>query len=86
MKDTFKQAAGTPGAFENHEQAFRSGYPAQRSFKSQYPKWNNDLDKRLRTDYGSDYDRDRAFIRHAYEYRYDSSDRSAKPDESRDRV
>jgi len=69
VDDTVKQAAGSPDAFENHEQAFRFGYAAQRQFKSQYPTWNNDLETRLRSDYGSDFDRDRNYIRHAYEYR-----------------
>ena len=70
VDDTVKQAAGSPDGFENHEQAFRFGYAAQRNYKTQYPTWNNDLDTRLRQDYGTDYDRDREFIRHAYEYRY----------------
>jgi len=69
VDDTVKQAAGTSDAFENHEQAFRFGYAAQRQYKTQFPKWNNDLETKLRTDYGSDFDRDRSYIRHAYEYR-----------------
>ena len=68
--DTVKQATGAPDAFENHEQAFRFGYAAQRQFRTQYPTWNNDLEMRLRQDYGNDFDRDRADIRRAYEYRY----------------
>lgn len=70
VDDTVKQAAGSPDGFENHEQAFRFGYAAQRHYRSEYPTWNNDLDARLRQDYGTDYDRDRNFIRYAYEYRY----------------
>ena len=70
VDDTVKQMAGSPDAFENHEQAFRFGYAAQRHYKTQYPSWNNDLEGKLRTDYGNDFDRDRAYIRHAYEYRY----------------
>jgi hypothetical protein len=73
VDDTVKQAAGTSDAFENHEQAFRFGYAAQRQYKSKYPTWNNDLDTQLRKDYGTDYDRDRAYIQHAYEYRYGST-------------
>ena len=69
VDNTVKQAAGSPDGVENHEQAFRFGYAAQQQFKTQYPTWNNDLDTRLRQDYGSDYDRDRSYIRHAYEYR-----------------
>lgn len=73
--DTVKQAttgvtdSGTDG-FENHEPAFRFGYAAQRQYKTSDPTWNNDLEKKLRGDYGSEFDRDRNFIRHAYEYRY----------------
>ena len=69
VPDTVKQAAGTPDAFENHEQAFRFGYAAQSQYKKQYPTWNNDLDTQLRRDYGNEYERDRDFIRRAYEYR-----------------
>ncbi len=70
VDDTVKQAAGSDDAFENREQAFRFGHAAQRQYRSQYPTWNNDLETRLRQDYGDGYDRDRPFIRHAYEYRY----------------
>ena len=69
VDDTVKQATGAADAFENHEQAFRFGYAAQNQYKTKYPTWNNDLDTQLRKDYGSDYDRDRTYIRHAYEYR-----------------
>jgi hypothetical protein len=69
VDDTVKQAAGTPDAFENHEQAFRFGYAAQRQYRSQYPTWNNDLETRLRQDYGTEWDRDRDYIRRAYEYK-----------------
>jgi hypothetical protein len=87
VDDTVKQAAGASDGFENHEQAFRFGYAAQRNFKTQYPNWNNDLDTQLRKDYGSDYDRDRAFIRHAYEYRYSTpSSGTEQRDESRSRM
>ena len=73
VDDTLKQAAGTGDAFENNEQAFRFGYAAQRQYKTQFPTWNNDLETKLRADYGSEFDRDRAHIRHAYEYRYPTS-------------
>ena len=76
VDDTVKQAAGTSDAFENHEQAFRFGYAAQRQYKTQFPKWNNDLETKLRTDYGTDFDRDRAYIRHAYEYRGAGSEKA----------
>lgn len=69
VDDTVKQAAGASDGVENQEQAFRFGYAAQQQYNSKYPKWNNDLETQLRTDYGSDFDRDRDYIRHAYEYR-----------------
>ena len=69
VDDTAKQAVGSDDAFENHEQAFRFGHGAQRQYRSQYPTWNNDLETRLRQDYGDDFDRDSRHIRRAYEYR-----------------
>ena len=84
VDDTVKQATGADDAFENHEQAFRFGYAAQRQYKSRYPTWNSDLDKALRTDYGDNYELDRDYIRHAYEYRgTGSSDTAGVRDESR---
>jgi hypothetical protein len=82
VDDTVKQAVGTEDAFENHEQAFRFGFGAQRHYKTQYPTWNNDLDTRLRQDYGPGYDADRDYIRKAYDYRYSSG--AATPAEQRD--
>ena len=69
VDNTVRQATGSEDPFDRHEQAFRFGYGAQRQYRTQYPTWNNDLEQRLRTDYGTDFDRDRAYIRHAYEYR-----------------
>jgi hypothetical protein len=69
VDDTIKQAAGSDDAFENHEQAFRFGHAAQSRYSSDYPSWNDDLDSRLRSDYPEDYERDRPYIRRAYEYR-----------------
>jgi len=84
VDDTVKQAAGTEDAFENHEQAFSFGYGAQRQYKSQYPTWSSDLDSRLRQDYGDNYELDRDYIRHAYEYRSaGTSDTAGARDESR---
>ena len=83
VDDTVKQAAGARDAFENHEQAFRFGYGAQRQYRTQYPTWNNDLEQRLRSDYGTDFDRDRDYIRRAYEYRYPTSSTSGSRDEVR---
>src|ERR1041385_177497 len=81
VDDTVKQAAGTKDAFENHEQAFRFGFAAQGHYQSQYPKWNRDLETRLRDDYGTRFDVDRDDIRRAYEYRHGSTGIAA---ESRD--
>ena len=82
VDDTVKQAAGSPDGFENHEQAFRFGYAAQRQYKTKYPTWNNDLETQLRKDYGTDFDRDRDDIRRAYEYRWSGSGMSQR-DEAR---
>lgn len=86
--DTVRQA--TTGAtdaaadtFDNHEPAFRFGYSAQRQYKTSHPTWNNDLDTKLRSDYGSDYDRDRNYIRHAYEYRGSGGTTNDQRDEIR---
>ncbi|MFZ2491950.1 MAG: hypothetical protein WA208_10740 [Thermoanaerobaculia bacterium] len=87
VDDTVKQAVGTQHSsetgFERHEPAFRFGYAAKRQYGSQHSSWNDDLDSRLRNDYGDDYDRDRDSIRRAYEYRYDEGSTSA---EQRDTV
>ena len=69
VDDTIKQAAGSKDAFENREQGFRFGYAAQSQYHGQYPEWNDELDRRLRSDYHGDYDADREYIRHAYMYR-----------------
>lgn len=68
VDDTLKQMAGSDDAFENREQAFRFGYIAQQRYATDYPEWNDDLEARLQQDYDGDYDSDRRYIRHAYEY------------------
>lgn len=78
VPDTVRQATGTQtnateDTFESRENAFRFGHHAQRHYGSKHSKWNDDLDRNLRNDYGTDYDRDRNYIRHAYEYRYGTS-------------
>src|SRR5205085_12197711 len=83
VDNTVKQASGTEDPFSRHEPAFRFGYAAQRHYKTKYPTWNNDLDTQLRKDYGTEYDRDRSYIRHAYEYRYGTTSGSESRDESR---
>jgi hypothetical protein len=83
VDDTVKQAArGSEGA-ENHDQAFRFGYAAQGQYKTAHPAWNDDLDTQLRSDYGPDYDRDRDYIRHAYEYRGTSGRTTEQRDDNR---
>ena len=69
VDDTVKQAMGSDDAFENHEQAFRFGYAARRHYGDEHEEWNDDLETRLRDDYPGDYDRDRRYIRHAWDYR-----------------
>ncbi|TWT85701.1 hypothetical protein Pla123a_05080 [Posidoniimonas polymericola] len=71
VDDTIKQAIGSDDAFENREQAFRFGYTSQQKYRSDHPKWNDDLDTKLRRDYDGDYDADRPYIRHAYGYHHD---------------
>jgi hypothetical protein len=68
VDDTVKQAAGSDDAFENHEQAFRFGHAAGRHYRKDHPRWDNDLDSRLRRDYSGDYESDRPYIQKAYEY------------------
>ena len=84
--DTVAQATGAEDPFTQHEQAFRFGHAANRQYRSQYPTWNNDLDSRLRQDYGSDFDRDSRFIRYAYEYKYPTGTSTSASDEQRDRL
>jgi hypothetical protein len=69
VDDTVKQAMGSDDAFENREQAFRFGYAAQSHYREKYPKWNDELDTRLREEYEGEYESDRDYIRHAYDYR-----------------
>lgn len=87
VSDTVKQASGKEDPFTRHEQGFRFGYAAQRNFRTQHATWNNDLEKQLRQDYGTDFDRDRDDIRRAYEYKFDRSDSSTtQRDEGRTRM
>jgi len=83
VDDTVKQASGASDGIENNEQAFRFGYAAQRHYRAQYPTWNDELEKQLKTDYGTEFDRDRDFIRHAYEYKYSGTSGTESRDESR---
>lgn len=70
VDDTVRQAVGSENAFENREQAFRFGYAAQCYYGESYPTWNDELDATLREDFDGDYDANRRYIRHAYEYKY----------------
>jgi hypothetical protein len=72
VDDTVKQMAGSDNAFENREQAFRFGYAARRRFRDDHPTWSRDLEPLLQKDYEGDYEADRRYIRHAYEYDYDA--------------
>ncbi len=69
VDDTIKQMAGSDDAFENREQAFRFGVAANRHYRSDHPDWNDDLDLRLSQEYDGDYESDRPYIRHAYNYK-----------------
>ena len=86
VPDTVKQATGSEDPFSKHEDAFRFGYAANRNYRKQYPTWSADLDNRLRQDYGSEYERDRDYIRHAYEYRWDRLDSGSTKDRNEQRL
>lgn len=68
VDDTVKQMAGSDDAFENREQAFRFGHAASQRYRDDHPKWDDDLDRELSSNYDGDYEADRPYIRHAYEY------------------
>ncbi|HJT16647.1 MAG TPA: hypothetical protein VJ853_04640 [Thermoanaerobaculia bacterium] len=86
VPDTVRQATGSEDAFTHHEPAFRFGYAANRNYRKQYPAWNNDLENRLRQDYGADWNRDRDYIRRAYEYRWDRLNESQSGDRGEQRL
>ena len=71
VPDTIRQATGSEDTFDRHEPAFKFGYAARRNYISKFKTWTNDLENKLRGDYGSNFDRDRDDIRRAYEYQYD---------------
>lgn len=74
VPDTIRQATGSEDPFSRHEPAFRFGYAAQRHYRSNFPTWSSELENNLRTDYGTNFERDRDDIRRAYEYRYREGD------------
>lgn len=69
VDDTIKQALGSKDAFENHEQAFRFGYAARSQHQDRHPQWDEELEVSLREEFAGDYDAERDYIRHAYQYR-----------------
>ena len=83
--DTVRQATGSEHGFEHHEPAFRFGHAARRRYGTQYPTWNDEVEQRLRDDYGGDWARDRGFVRHAYDYSYTAST-GALPLDTRDEL
>ena len=75
MGDTVKQMSGKqktthPRNFEDAESAFEYGHAARHHYHSEHPKWNSELDKKLAHDYHGDWERDRPYVRHAYERNY----------------
>ncbi|MGH9459037.1 MAG: hypothetical protein ACRD2J_15495 [Thermoanaerobaculia bacterium] len=71
VPDTIRQmGGGSEETFERHEPAFRFGHAARRNFGAEYANWNGDLEARLRSDYGENWNRDRDYVRWAYDYRY----------------
>ena len=86
VPDTIRQASGSEDPFARHESAFRFGYAANKNYRKQFSTWNSDLENRLRTDYGSDFDRDRDYIRHAYEYRWDRLEGTKVPGRDEQRL
>ena len=88
--DTVRQAttggtgsSASERSFEDHEPAFRFGHAARRHYGTQHAKWNDDLDRNLRNDYGSTYDRDRDSIRRAYEYDWSSTSATGGSNDAR---
>jgi len=83
VKDTVKQAAGKEAipprgvpAYDQAEPAYRFGYGARSHFGKKYSKWNADLEKELRSDWGATYpdranswDTDAEYIRSGWNYR-----------------
>lgn len=82
VKDTVKQAAGKetiPPAgqpnYEVNEPAYRFGHGARSYYGKQHPKWNPELEGRLKQDWNDTYparanqwDNDRDAIRYAWDY------------------
>src|SRR5579884_1324996 len=86
VPDTVRQATGSEDPFTTHEPAFRFGYAANGNYRKQYPTWNNDLETRLSKDYGADWNRDRDYIRRAYEYRWDRLNEGQSSDRGEQRL
>jgi hypothetical protein len=76
VDDTVGQAAGTrpippPGTpnFEEYEPALRFGYGARRFYGPKYSNWTDDLESKLRRDFGDeDWKRYRPAVRQGWDY------------------
>ena len=76
VDDTLKQAAGkqripppSQPNFDDLEPGFRFGFGAARKYRTEYPKWSDDLESRLSNDWGDeDWKRYRRAVRYGYEY------------------
>ncbi len=63
-----EQVLSSRHILENYEQALRFGYRSAQKYGATHPRWGDDIDSKLRSEYPGDYLRDRANIRHAYEF------------------
>ena len=80
VNDTVKQAAGKEPIpprrepnYEDVEPALRFGYGAKSHYRTQYSKWDSDVENRLKEDWTSanpdaDWDTDREAIHRAWDY------------------
>lgn len=76
VDDTIAQAAGRrpiPPAgepnFDEYEPAFRFGYGARQHYGSHFTTWSDELEKKLRTDFGDEeWPRYRPAIRRGWDY------------------
>lgn len=80
VPDTLAQAAGTRSVppptqpnYEADEPAARFGYGARRYYGDRYPRWNSDLETRLRQDWDAsmsdaDWERHRSLVRRGWDY------------------
>lgn len=67
--DTVKQAAGQRPAvrdFESAEPAFRYAQGAKAQYRGEL--WNDELEQKISSDYPGDWQNDRDYVRHGYQY------------------